>query len=169
MANLQTERLLLKPYQEKDKESLIDLFTDEKVMKHVGDGVLPKMEAELIWEKLHNQFYKTTPKTIWAVFSKEDNRYIGHASIRPMNTKSNNKEIGFILKRKEWGKGFATEITKRLIQFSFEELNQKKIFATVDNDNYASINVLEKSGMKFLKYGYDEEGSYSIFIIYLKD
>jgi ribosomal-protein-alanine N-acetyltransferase len=165
MKGIETKRLLLRNYEETDKEDLLKLFTDKEVMKHVGDGVLTNEEAEKLWKKLLEKFCPNGKRTIWAVFAKDDSRYVGHASLRPRPEKKEDWEVGFILRKEEWGKGFATEISQKLIEFGFDELNLSEIFATVDDDNFASINVLKKSGMKFKQYEFDKQGRFSVYSI----
>ena len=92
MKQLETERLVLKLYTEKDKTDLIGLFTDAAVMKHVGDGVMTVEEAEIWWEKLFNKFYPLGVN-IWAVFTKANPEYIGHAGIYPRPTKKEHWEL----------------------------------------------------------------------------
>jgi RimJ/RimL family protein N-acetyltransferase len=164
MNRLETERLVLKPYTEADRDDLIKLFTDAAVMKHVGDGVMNEPQASEWWQKLFAKFY---PKglNIWAVFTKEKPAYIGHAGIYPRPTKKEDWEFVYFLAREAWGKGYATEIARRIIEHGFDELKLPEIFATVDNDHPASIRVLEKAGMRFLRFEYDEEGSFSVYSI----
>jgi [ribosomal protein S5]-alanine N-acetyltransferase len=164
MKQFETERLIFKPYTEADKNDLIGLFTDSEVMKHVGDGVLTDLQAEEWWQKLHDKFYPQGIN-IWAVFTKADSGYIGHAGIYPRPTKKEDWEFVYFLCRDAWGKGFATEIAQRIIEYGFDELKLPEVFATVDNDHPASIRVLEKAGMNFLRYEYDEEGSFSVYAI----
>ena len=152
-------------YSEAEKNYLIELFTDEEVMNHVDTGVFTFEKAEALWNKLINDFYPNGKDTIYAVFSKDDSRYVGHASIQPRPEKKEDWEIGYILKKLEWGKGFATEIASRLIKFGFDELNLPEIFATIDDDNSGSIKVAEKTGMKFSHYEYDEQGRFSVYSI----
>ena len=56
-------------------------------------------------------------------------------------------ELGFMVSRRYWGQGIATEAGAKLIQHGFEDLNQEGIVAIVNDDNAASIRVLEKLGM----------------------
>ncbi len=56
-------------------------------------------------------------------------------------------EIGYILKRSAWGKGYATEATNRLLKFAFEETPLEELVATIDPENTASQRVLEKCGL----------------------
>jgi [ribosomal protein S5]-alanine N-acetyltransferase len=164
MKQLETERLILKPYTEADKDDLIELFTDAEVMKHVGDGVMTELQAAEWWRKLFAKYYPNGIN-IWAVFTKENPGYIGHAGIYPRPTKKEDWEFVYFLGRKAWGKGYATEIARRIIEYGFDELKLPEVFATVDNDHPASIRVLEKAGMNFLRYEYDEEGSFSVYSI----
>lgn len=165
MKGIETKRLLLKNYEENDNEYLLKLFTDKEVMKHVGDGVLTYEDAEKLWNKLLEKLYSNGKRTIRAIFAKEDLRYVGHASLRPRPEKKEDWEVSFILRKEEWGKGFATEISQKLIEFGFDKLNLSEIFATVDDDNFVSINVLKKSGMKFKQYEFDKQGRFSVYSI----
>lgn len=142
----------------------MNLFTDEAVMKYVDRGVLTGEQAENFWRKLFGELYPQNYK-IWAAFVKEDSRYIGHCGIYPRPTKKDAWEFVYFLKPDEWGKGYATEIAKKLIEYGFEELNLTEVFATVDDDHEASIRVLEKAAMKFKKYEFDDEGRFSVFSI----
>ena len=161
---METERLIFRNYIEKDKQEFIDLFTDAAVMKHVGDGVMTEAQAEAFWKKLFEKLYPQN-FNIWAVFAKEDSHYIGHAGIYPRPTRKEDWEFVYFLNRKNWGKGYATEVARLIIEFGFEELNLPRVFATVDEDHLASIRVLEKAGMKFEGFEYDEDGRFSVYSI----
>jgi [ribosomal protein S5]-alanine N-acetyltransferase len=162
--DMETERLIFRRYEEKDKSDFINLFTDEAVMKHVGDGVMTTEQAEAFWRKLLEKLY---PQgfNIWAVFALEDSLYVGHAGIYPRPSKKEDWELAYFLKRDAWGKGYATEIARKIIEYGFAELNLPEVFASVDDDHAASIKVLEKAGMTFSRYEFDEQGRFSIYSI----
>src|SRR5215203_4676893 len=103
----------------------------------------------LLLKKFIESFYPQGIRTIWAVFAKKDSRYVGHAAIRPRPAKTEDWEISYMLKTEEWGKGFATEIARRLVEYGFDELNLTEVVATIDDNNFASIKVVEKAGMSF--------------------
>jgi hypothetical protein len=50
-------------------------------------------------------------------------------------------------KRSAWGRGYATEVCKRLLQFAFQGVSMDEVVASVDEDNVASQKVLKKSGL----------------------
>lgn len=161
---METERLILRRYAAEDKAHLIGLFTDEEVMKYVGNGVMNKEQAEEWWKKLFDKFYPHG-FNIWAVFTREDSRYIGHAGIYPRPDRKEDWEFVYFLSRDAWGKGYATEIARRVIEYGFKELNLPEVFATVDDEHTASIRVLEKAGMKFKNYEFDDDGRFSVYLI----
>ena len=161
---METERLVFRRYEHKDRPDFIKLFTDEAVMKHVGDGVLTEEQAEAFWQKLFEKLY---PQGfyIWAVFAREVSRYVGHAGIYPRPSKREDCELVYFLKSDAWGNGYATEIARRIIEYGFAELNLPEVFASVDDDHAASIRVLKKAGMTFLRHELDEDGRFSVYSI----
>lgn len=161
---METERLFFRFYEGNDKADFISLFTDATVMKYVGDGVLTVEQAEAFWLKLFEKLY---PQgfNIWSVFTKKDSRYVGHAGIYPRPTKKADWEFVYFLRRDDWGKGYATEIARCLVEFAFEELNLTQVFATVDDEHFASLRVLTKAGMDFQNYEFDEQGRFSVYSI----
>ncbi len=165
MNKIESERLIFKSYKKDEIENFRSLVTNKIIMKYVGNGVLSQEKAIELWNKLIEEFYPQGVNTIWSVFAKADSRYIGHAAIRPRTTKKEDWEISYMLRKEDWGKGLATEIAKRLIEYGFKELDLPEIFATVDDENLASHKVLEKSGMNFKEFEYDDDGRFSVFSI----
>lgn len=161
---METERLILRHYLAEDKACLIKLFTDKAVMKHVGEGVFTEAQAEKWWKKLFEQLYPQG-YNIWAIFTKEDSRYVGHAGIYQRPTRKEDWEFVYFLSRDAWGKGYATEVARKIIEYGFDELNLPEVFATVDDEHSASIRVLEKAGMKFKNYEFDDQGRFSVYAI----
>lgn len=84
----------------------------------------------------------------WKILEKESTHFIGLASLILSNDKFNLGEIYFKLKPAFWGKGYATEVAKKIIRIAFEELGLHKVEAGVAVENERSIRVLEKAGMK---------------------
>lgn len=60
-------------------------------------------------------------------------------------------EVGWILRKEEWNKGYGSEAAKELIKLGFEELGLDEITATCDARNQGSAKVMEKCGMMFMK------------------
>jgi len=163
MSRLETDRLRLELYTERDKRDFIELLTNPEVMRFVDKGPLNHDQAEALWRKLLDEFYPDGVDTIWAVFAKDDDRYVGNASLRPRPERQKDWEIGYYLKPDEWNKGFATEIAVRLVRHSFDVAGLDEIYATVDEENSASIKVLEKCGLQFFRKEYDGQGVFYVY------
>jgi ribosomal-protein-alanine N-acetyltransferase len=162
MSMIETERLLLKPYEAKDREDFIALLTDERVMRYVDKGVMSAAAAGALWDRMMG-LYARGEDTIWGVFARDDGRYIGNASIRPMVERRENWEIGYYLRASEWGRGFGTELAVRLMRYGFETMNLLEVYATVDYENLASRRILEKAGMSFFEELRDEQGPFCLY------
>jgi [ribosomal protein S5]-alanine N-acetyltransferase len=74
-------------------------------------------------------------------------RLIGSIELRVVSFEHRRGEIGYVLAREWWGLGYATEATRRLLAFGFDQLGLHKISATCDPENRASVAVLTKNGM----------------------
>jgi len=159
---LKSERLLLRPHRETDLDIEIELGTDPEVMKYVGE-----VETK---EKIVQDMPKYTRRCaggcigIWSVIARSTQEKLGTAILLPLPIEEDDTnwdlvvgdelpdgeiEIGYMLKRSAWGKGYATEATKRLLKFAFEETPLEEIVATTDPENTASQRVLEKCGLVY--------------------
>ncbi len=57
-------------------------------------------------------------------------------------------EIGWLVNPDDWGKGYATEAARRVIEFAFRSLDAHRVIAFCDADNRASERVMQKLGMR---------------------
>jgi ribosomal-protein-alanine N-acetyltransferase len=144
------KRLLFRIYDREDRDLFLDLVTNRNIMRFVDRGALDRRQALTLWRKLINEFYPAGNETIYAVFSKSERRYVGHAAIRPRPERKQDWEISYMLISDAWGNGFATEIAKSLVDFGFDELLLNEVFATIAAENTASISVAQKAGMSLI-------------------
>jgi RimJ/RimL family protein N-acetyltransferase len=85
----------------------------------------------------------------WNIILKKTNEFIGLAGMNLSRDKYRTGEIYYKLLPVYWGKGYATEVSKRLIKYGFEDFNLHRIEAGVAVENKNSIKVLKKSGMTY--------------------
>lgn len=159
---LTSERLLLRPLAQSDLDVGMAILTDPEVMKFVG----PTFSKDRVIRELPIAQKRGGGGCIgiWCVVERATNEKLGTAILLPLPIEEENTnwdlvggselpdcevEIGYILKKSAWGKGYATEATKRLLKFAFEETPLEEIVATIDSDNTASQRVLEKSGLVY--------------------
>lgn len=77
-----------------------------------------------------------------------NNELIGGCDLNIHSIEHGEGEIGYLLDEPYWGKGYATEIAKRLIRWGFEEHGLHRVIARCDARNEGSFHVMEKCGMK---------------------
>ena len=158
---LKSERLVLRPMATCDLDLSIELCTSPDVMKYVGDV---ETEDQII-RKMPNYVKRCANGSIgvWCVADLLTNEKLGDAVLLPLPIDEDDTnwdlvsgdhlpeaeiEIGYMLKKSAWGKGYATEICRRMLKFGFEETPLPEIVAVTDPKNTASQNVLKKSGLR---------------------
>jgi RimJ/RimL family protein N-acetyltransferase len=165
---LETSRLVFRPYEPADRERLVALFTDPEVMRFVGDGVQTVEAARGGFERIFSHVYEPEAFDVWALVSKEDGAFVGHAELKPRRdglARPGEFEIIYVLRRESWGRGLATEVGRRLLEYGFGELGLGRVHATVDALNEASVRVLLKLGMRYEAEFDDEFGKTLVYVV----
>ena len=151
-------RLSFEPITEQDAELLFELDQDPEVMKYINGGQVTTMQ------EVHDVFiprlqkYQNLEKGwgLWKVTIKDEQRYIGWILVRPMDffgdkPQWHDIEVGWRLKREAWGKGYATEAAKAVCDALAQQDEVEKISAVAVEDNLASIGIMQKLGMQYIK------------------
>jgi len=143
---LETDLLFLRDYTMSDLENYYRLKSCREVWNY--STFVPVADTETVKNELQNLITKQTADGtgFCALFSKSSGEYIGEAGILSYNANANRCVIGYNILPSFWGNGYATDISKRLIKFAFENLNAERVEALAMKDNAASCRVLEKSG-----------------------
>ena len=159
---IETSRLYLVEFD--NLQDFILLNRDVKVMKLIKDGsIKTEYELEEEFKKNNKLISQGLGMVTWKIIAKEEKKFVGSASLKPIP--ENQVSLGYRFFSEYWGKGFATEIAKGLIDYAFNQLHLKKMVATARQENTSSIRILEKTGMKFertVDYFYPDEVLYSI-------
>ena len=146
---IETNRLVLITITQTDLEDIHKLHSIPEVDRYNTLGIPENMEEtmKLVGPVLKEQ--KLTPRKDYTfkIVIKESNEFIGLAGITLSLDKFRLGEVYFKLAPAYWGKGYATEVSKMLIETGFEVLKLHKVEAGADTENIASIKVLGKSGM----------------------
>ena len=150
---IETERLILRPFQEDDVDRLFLLDSNPEVMKYVGQKPLTKKEQSAEVIKMVQKQYAEKGIGRWAVIEKESNLLIGWSGLKlidyEINGHQNFYEIGYRFLPEFWGKGYATESSKFCIYLGFTKFGMKEIVGRVMKENTASVKVLGNVGMTY--------------------
>lgn len=149
---LETDRLLIRSLGAGDVHDLFDLYSDENVIRHWGMAPAQKTSE---MKTIISDAIKADEKGIslsLAVVEKKYKKLIGNVTLFNINEQSLRAEVGYLLNRRYWKKGFMTEALLEVIDFCFNTLKFRRFESDVNPENVASIQLLKKVG--FEKEGY---------------
>lgn len=147
---LETKNLVVKAPCLDDLDHLYQLFSDQDVMQYIGN-LRTKEDTKQRLEKMV-LYHKKYGYSIGHVYEKQTGRFIGRSGLIHLEFNENQPEIevGYILLKEFWKKGYATELAKAFIHYGFHHLKLPKIVAVIRPENEGSRHVLEKSGMHYV-------------------
>lgn len=148
--SLETERLQFEEISWEDLDLLHQLHSIPEVDEFNTLGIPSSVEEtkKLMGREIEDQINVQRSTYTWKIRLKDGGEFIGLAGITLSNDKFRLGEIYYKFDPQFWGKGYATEVAKKLISTGFEEFNLHKVEAGVAVGNERSIKVLEKAGMK---------------------
>lgn len=145
---IETERLILRPLSINDAEDVFEWAGDERVAKYMIYPCHKNIEVTKKWLKslknLENEY-------AWGIVRKSDGKLIGSCSIC-FRTDEKVWSFGYNLRFDCWINGYATETTKRIIEYVIAEHNASEFVSEHAVDNPASGRVMEKCGLVFDSY-----------------
>ena len=140
--NLISKRLIFKHYTKNDFKDFKAILMNDEIMKHISEkGNSEKVTKEKFKNVLETNS-KNTDLGFFNITLFESNDLVGFAKLVEFD--NDKLEVGYALLKKQWGFGYASEITDRLIIYSKKHFPEKEIIAIVNLENQASKNVLLK-------------------------
>ena len=131
---IETERLLIRPPTDDEREELLALWTDPANERVPADASSEQARA---WAS-------GVPCAVWERASGE---LVGDCSLH-FDTTFGEWELSYGFRRDRWGHGYATEAARACVAYGFAEMDLEKIVADVEPANEASARVLEKCGFE---------------------
>ena len=162
----ETERLIVRQYDLKaDAENFFLLNSDDDVMRYIR-ATKSREECNEFLEKIV-EAYKINPLIgRWAADEKTTASFVGSFAIIPIED-SDDIQLGYAFLKENWGKGFASELTKAGLDYYFKNTDADYIYAIAEKANTASHKVLLKNS--FVPDGTKkEEGKELLKFIYKK-
>jgi len=140
-----TERLLIRPLAEQDKTLYLSLYTDAKVMRHIGEP-LSVAAAEKAFSATLKAMTKAEPKVLtWAIVEKDTATLIGLQALTFSNS-DNIAEIGIMLTPAANGRLFPEEAMGALMEYGFTHMQLTSINAIYSHKNLATERFVNKLG-----------------------
>jgi RimJ/RimL family protein N-acetyltransferase len=149
---LQTERLLLREFDEGDAAAFYLLGSDPAIIRYTGDpggGLTSIEQAREVLRSRPLADYRKHGFGRWACVHKQSGEVIGFAGLKYLDDLGE-VDIGYRLLPAHWGRGLATEACRAILDFGFTDLRLERIIGLVDPANAASVRVLAKLGLTFV-------------------
>ncbi|MEL7499404.1 MAG: GNAT family N-acetyltransferase [Planctomycetota bacterium] len=153
----QTTRLSVRRLEESDFEAFHEMQSDDEVMRYTsGNGFDETENKRQLKACIADYSIPENCFGVWAIVRKSDLQFVGTCAI-VLN--KNRPEIGYRFLRKFFGLGYGKEICDGLIEYGIHELSLQEIIAFADIRNVASIKILDRSRLSFIKEVKNEEGA----------
>lgn len=148
MTIITTKRLILRPWKEEDLEPFAALNADPRVMEYFP-SVLSREESEAVMRSSSEHIEKFGWGK-WAVALKETGEFIGRMGLEKVDFQASfypHVELGYRLAYNHWGKGYASEGSKAVLDYAFNVLKLEEVVAFTSVQNRRSQEVMIRIGM----------------------
>lgn len=144
MTIFETERLIIQSLKMTDENVFFELLSDPKVID-------PIPQQRLTESQISDRFHKNlnlklgnlkNERSVCGIFEKGNPDMIGLCLF--LLNDENDHELGYRFGVNYWGKGYATETTRGMIEYYFNQLQVDKVTADVNIENISSIKILSK-------------------------
>ena len=150
---LQTARLTMREFTPSDFDELLRLDSDPRVLKYINGGKpMSRGEVDAVVNRVVGYYPLYPGLGVWRASRRDNGAFIGWYCLKycPPTT---DIEVGYRLLFEAWGKGFATEGARALVDYGFKKLGVKRIIGVTHPKNKASQHVLRKSGLRDAGWG----------------
>lgn len=160
MIIMETERLIVRNFKKEDWKDLFEYLSQKEVLKYEPENPSDEEDCRKKAED------RSKGNNFFAVCLKDTGKMIGHLFFQQIEpTDFLTWELGYIFNPAYYGRGYATEASKRILKFGFEELGAHRITALCNPENIPSWRLMERLGMRreghFKKKGFfrlDQDG-----------
>lgn len=151
---MSTKRIGFSKWNGDDLDLANQLWGDKDVTKFIcatgkfaREDIMSRLETEIKNDLFYHIQY-------WPIFDLLTEELIGCCGIRPFKSEKQSYELGFHLRKKYWGIGYATEAAEAVIDYSFDFLKADQLYAGHHPQNVGSEKLLKKLGFLYIGKNY---------------
>jgi ribosomal-protein-alanine N-acetyltransferase len=146
-----TDRLLIRTPVEEDLNPIVALWTDPTVTQYIGG---PR-DGDMVMDFFRQ--VASDPQSInqeemelwWSIVEQSSGDFVGLSAILEKDVDGQTVfDLGYFLLPPFWSQGYATEASRRVVAYAFEELGHPSLVSIIDPRNQASQSVALKLGMR---------------------
>jgi len=150
----ETERLMLRLFEQTDVDDAMTFWGNEEVMKQCN-GPVPYEHLQKVLEA-YSACHRKKGLSVYAIVEKETGNVIGAAGFN-VPSAIENVELLYHLAKTSWGKGYATEAAIACVKVAKSNPKVRKIHASADPMNAGSQRILSKIGFEYKGMKWFEE------------
>ena len=152
--HLTTERMELRRFTSDDVDLLVELDSDPDVM-HFITGGRPTPREEVVTDVLPHFLGwhdRSDRYGFWAAVRRDTGEFLGWFHLRPAREAPEDEpELGYRLRRDAWGRGYAAEGARALVDSAFRDHDVRRVVAETMAVHAASRRVMEKAGLRLVR------------------
>jgi RimJ/RimL family protein N-acetyltransferase len=145
---LNTRDLHLRPLGIEDAEGMFAMLSDPQSLKYWSDQPISDIDAAIQVLRKDVESDAKGNSMCWAITLDDQETMIGKCILFQFNQDNHRAEIGYILNRNYWRRGFMQQALEAIIDFAFTTLKLHRIEADIDSKNTGSLALLEKLGFE---------------------
>ena len=149
MNAIETDRLILRNWREKDRQAFFEMNADRQVMRFF-EKTRSRAEADALLDRFVIEIDRDG-YGFWAVELRDAGQVIGFTGLRDVHFDAAFApavEIGWRLLTRYWGNGYATEAARTCLAYGFEQMGLAEIVSFAVPENWPSRRVMERIGMR---------------------
>lgn len=146
----ESERLVLREFEESDETALLNIWGSAEVMKHCGGAARMDIIRKVI--RIDRENFQRVGYAVFAVVEKNSRELVGAVGCKPSAENPRRGELIYHFCVTAWGKGYGSEAVAAYLRWAEETKCMEYVFASALPENTASIRILEKSG--FVQNGF---------------
>lgn len=150
---IETERLVLRTWNDGEAEQALRIYGDAEVMRFIRAEIMNVEQIERMLRRF-NEEYERESFGLWAAFEKATGAIVGECGLHRI-PETGEVEIGWLFERAAWGKGFASEAAHAILEYGFTTVKLRRIICLIDRENACSVAVANR-----LSFWYDRIGRY---------
>src|SRR5271157_998773 len=144
---LETARLHLRRFRREDAAAVFAIIGDDVAMQYYPKTFNRRDAKE--WVERNLRRYAEHGHGLFAVTLKGSDEVIGDCGVIRQEIEGGPElEVGYHLRRDQWGRGYATEAARACMALAFDVLGAEKVISLIRPENVPSRRVAERNGMK---------------------
>jgi RimJ/RimL family protein N-acetyltransferase len=144
---LETSRLLLHELGEDDFDDLFAMFSDPEVMRYYP--ATKSADETRAWLNWNLDSYDAHGHGLWAAVVRDSGDFAGQVGLVRQEVNGTEEiELGYLLVRRHWGQGLATEAGRACLDYARDRLGCRRVVSLIDPRNEPSCRVAARLGMQ---------------------